>query len=69
MDSLGEMKKFLERNCLPRLNQEEIENINRLIQGDSRDMDLIPGSGVFSGKENGNSLHYFCLGNPMDKEA
>jgi len=69
MDSLGEMKKFLERNCLPRLNQEEIENINRLIQGDSRDMDLIPGSGVFSRKGNGNSLHYFCLGNPMDKEA
>ena len=32
MDSLGEMKKFLERNCLLRLNQEEIENINRLIQ-------------------------------------
>ena len=29
MDSLGEMDKFLERYNLPRLNQEEIENMNR----------------------------------------
>ena len=29
MDSLEEMDKFLERNNLPRLNQEEIENMNR----------------------------------------
>ena len=31
MDSLEEMDKFLERHNLPRLNQEEIENINRPI--------------------------------------
>ena len=31
MDSLEEMKKFLERYNLPRLNQEEIENMNRPI--------------------------------------
>ena len=31
MDNLEEMDKFLERHSLPRLNQEEIENINRLI--------------------------------------
>ena len=29
MDNLEEMDKFLERYNLPRLNQEEIENINR----------------------------------------
>ena len=29
MDNLEEMNKFLEKHHLPRLNQEEIENINR----------------------------------------
>ena len=31
MDNLEEMDKFLERYKLPRLNQEEIENMNRPI--------------------------------------
>ena len=31
MDNLEEMDKFLEKHSLPRLNQEEIENINRPI--------------------------------------
>ena len=31
MDNLGEMDKFLEKKNIPRLNQEEIENINRPI--------------------------------------
>ena len=31
MDNLEEMDKFLEKNNLPRLNQEEIENTNRPI--------------------------------------
>ena len=31
MDNLEEMDKFLERFSLPRLNQEEIENVNRPI--------------------------------------
>ena len=31
MDKLAEMDKFLERYNLPRLNQEEIENMNRPI--------------------------------------
>ena len=33
MDNLEEMAKFLERYNLPRLNQEELENINRPITG------------------------------------
>ena len=31
MDNLEEMDKFLEKHHLPRLNQEEIEKINRAI--------------------------------------
>ena len=31
MDNLEEMEKFLEKYNLPRLNQEEIENMNRPI--------------------------------------
>ena len=31
LDNLEEMDKFLEKHNLPRLNQEEIENINRPI--------------------------------------
>ena len=31
MDNLEEMDKFLERHNLPRLNQEEIENMDRPI--------------------------------------
>ena len=31
MDNLEEMDKFLERYSLPRLNQEEIENMSRSI--------------------------------------
>ena len=31
MDNLGEMDKFLERYNLPRLNNEEIENMKRPI--------------------------------------
>ena len=31
MDNLEEMDKFLEMYTLPRLNQEEIENMNRPI--------------------------------------
>ena len=31
MDNLEEMDKFLEKHNVPRLNQEEIQNINRQI--------------------------------------
>ena len=31
LDNLGEINKFLETYNLPKLNQEEAENLNRLI--------------------------------------
>ena len=31
MDTVEEMNRFLQRYNLPRLNQEEIEHVNRLI--------------------------------------
>ena len=37
--------------------------------GDSRDVDLIPGSGRSPGKGNDNPLQYSCLGNSMDGGA
>ena len=33
------------------------------------DTGLIPGSGRSPGEGNGNPLQYFCLENPMDREA
>ena len=33
------------------------------------DAGLIPGSGRFPGKGNGNTLQYPCLGNPMGRGA
>ena len=38
MDNLEEMDKFLERYKLPRLNQEEIENMNRPITSTETDL-------------------------------
>ena len=37
--------------------------------GDSGDAGSIPGSGRSPGGENGNPLHYSCLGNPKDRGA
>ena len=37
--------------------------------GDIRNLSSIPGSGRSSGGGNGNRLQYFCLENPMDREA
>ena len=57
MDNLEEMDKFLEKHNLPRVNQEEIENINRLIT--STEIETViknlptnrsPGPDGFSGK-------------------
>ena len=35
--------------------------------GDTGDVGLIPGSGVYPGEGNGNPLQYSCLKNPMDR--
>ena len=40
MDNLEEMDTFLERYNLPRLNQEEIENMNRPITSNEIETDL-----------------------------
>lgn len=37
--------------------------------GDTRDTGSIPGLGRLPGEENGNPLQYFCLENPMVREA
>ena len=37
--------------------------------GDARVMGMIPGSGRSTGVENGNTLPYSCLKNPMDRGA
>ena len=37
--------------------------------GDARNVGSIPGSGRSPAAGNGNSLQYFCLGNPMDRGA
>ena len=57
MDNLEEMDKFLERDNLPRLHQEEIENMNRPIT--SNELETViknlptnksPGPGGFTGE-------------------
>ena len=37
--------------------------------GDTRDVGLIPGSGISPGEGNGKPLQYSCLGNPMHRGA
>ena len=37
--------------------------------GDTRDADVIPGSGRSLERGNGNLFQYSCLGNPMDRRA
>ena len=41
MDNLKEMDTFLEMHNLPRLNQEEIENMNRLIASNETESVII----------------------------
>ena len=37
------------------------------LTANTRDVGLIPGSGISPGEGNGNPLWYSCLGNPMDR--
>ena len=39
------------------------------VKQETQEMSLIPGSGRHSREENSNPLQYFCLENPMDREA
>ena len=56
MDNLEEMSKFLETHNLPRLNREEIENLNRLIASIEIELVILklptksPASDGFTGK-------------------
>ena len=53
MDNLEEMDKFLERCNFPRLNQEEIENMNRPITSNETETVIkskSPGPDVFTGE-------------------
>ena len=84
MDNLEEMDKFLEKYNFPKLNQEEIENLNRSIT--STEIESVirnppkknksPGPEGFTAEfyqkfreEHGTPLQYSCLENPMDGEA
>ena len=84
MDNVEEMDKFLEMYNLPKLNQEEIENLNRHITDTEIEtvtknlpISKIPGPDGFTGEFyqkfredlNGNSLQHSCLENPMDGGA
>ena len=56
MDNLEEMDEFLEKYNLPKLNQEEIENLNRPITSTEIETVIknltnkIPGPDVFTGE-------------------
>ena len=57
MDNLGEKDKFLETYNLPKLNQEEIDNLNRLITRSETEFVIkklspnkSPGLGSFTGE-------------------
>ena len=39
------------------------------VKQETQEMSLIPGSGRHSREENSNPLQYFCLENPMEREA
>ena len=39
------------------------------LPANSRDVSLIPESGIFTEEGNSSSLQYFCLGKPMEREA
>ena len=48
MDNLEEMNKFLEMYSLPRLKQEEIENLNRSITSNETELENFKGCIYFT---------------------
>jgi len=73
MDNLEEMVKFLAKYNFPKLNEEEIENLNRPIT--STEIETVirnfpanksPGPYGFTRDGNGTLLQYSCLENPTD---
>ena len=42
--------------------------VTKNLTANSRDVGSVPESGRSPGEENGNPLHYSCLGNPMERE-
>ena len=44
-------------------------SVGKNLPASARDMASIPGLGRSPGEENGNSIQYSCLGNPMDRRA
>ena len=61
MDNLEEMDKFLEKYNFPRLNQEEIENINRPIT--STEMETVIKKSSNKQKSRTRRLHRWILSN------
>ena len=57
-----------ERLSLHSLSPPVVKNLPAS-SGGVRNMSLVPGSGRFSGEENGNPLQYSCLENSMDRGA
>ena len=44
-------------------------SVAKNLPANTGDAALIPGLGRFPGEGNGNPLQYFCLGNPIVREA
>ena len=51
------------------LSDPGIEPVSPAVPASEGDMGLIPRSGRFSGKGNGNTLQYSCLGNALNRGA
>ena len=71
MDNVEEMDKFLEKYNFPKLNQEEIEHLNRPIT--SMEIETVirnlPANKSPGPDGNGNPLQCSCLENPRDGGA
>ena len=71
MDKVEEMDKFLEKCNFPKLNKEEIENLNRPITSTEIETVIrnLPANKSPGPDGNGNLLQCSCLENPRDGGA